>query len=187
MRLLAICRLCPQPCTKMPPPPCELSVMVNPSMLEGLHMKLLGNGLVVSVQWLLERGNLLPSPSTNAGTSCSSCVPAGNAPVSVASLQGLIPWKSRPLPSTVMPAPSSAPISAGSCSSSARLPFCEASQPTAASSGKRSTCGALALALKPNQPEAQLLLQSLGEPVRPRPKRQLTRTRHASSLVSPAG
>src|SRR5215469_8923180 len=44
-RLLAICRLCPQAWTKMPPPPWELSVMPNPSMLDGLHMKLLGNGL----------------------------------------------------------------------------------------------------------------------------------------------
>src|SRR2546427_4966765 len=45
-RLLAICRLCPQPCTKMPPPPCELSVMLKPSMLDGLQWKLLGNGFV---------------------------------------------------------------------------------------------------------------------------------------------
>src|SRR5215469_7490304 len=31
-RLLAIWMLCDQPCTKMPPPPCELLVTVNPSM-----------------------------------------------------------------------------------------------------------------------------------------------------------
>ena len=31
----------------MPPPPWELSVMPNPSMLDGLQLKLLGNGLVV--------------------------------------------------------------------------------------------------------------------------------------------
>src|SRR5215469_12823029 len=36
-RLLAICRLWPQPCTKMPPPPCELLVMVMASILEGLQ------------------------------------------------------------------------------------------------------------------------------------------------------
>src|SRR5437763_1735522 len=37
--------LCPQPWTKMPPPPWELSVMPKPSMLDGLHWKLLGKGL----------------------------------------------------------------------------------------------------------------------------------------------
>src|ERR1700730_10423045 len=36
-RLLAIWMLCPQPCTKMPPPPCELLVTVRPSMLAGLQ------------------------------------------------------------------------------------------------------------------------------------------------------
>src|SRR5438105_216024 len=33
IRLFAICRLCPQACTKTPPPPCELFSTVNPSML----------------------------------------------------------------------------------------------------------------------------------------------------------
>src|SRR6266436_5745840 len=36
-RLLAIWMLCPQPCTHMPPPPCELLVMVTPSTLDGLQ------------------------------------------------------------------------------------------------------------------------------------------------------
>src|ERR1700730_1003252 len=136
-RLLAICRLCPQPCTKTPPPPCELLVMLRPSMLDGLHWKLLGNGFPpVPPQ--------LPVPS--------SVVPVGKLPPSTVGVHGFWPWKSTPFDNTVIPAPSSAPISEGSCSSSAMLPFCVASQPTAASSGKRSTCGLLALALKPNNP-----------------------------------
>src|SRR5439155_25176861 len=45
IRLLAICRLCPHPCTKMPPPPWELLVTLRASMLDGLHWKLLGYGL----------------------------------------------------------------------------------------------------------------------------------------------
>ena len=36
-RLLAIWRLCAQPCTKMPPPPWELLVRLRPSMLDGLQ------------------------------------------------------------------------------------------------------------------------------------------------------
>src|SRR3984893_9205085 len=136
-RLLAICRLCPQPCTKMPPPPCELLVMLRPQILDRLHWKLLGNGFApVPPQ--------LPVPS--------SVVPVGKLPPSTVGVHGFWPWKSTPFDNTVIPAPSSAPISEGSCSSSAMLPFCVASQPTAASSGKRSTCGLLALALKPNNP-----------------------------------
>src|SRR5215469_951588 len=49
MRLLAIWMLCPHPWTKMPPPPWELFVMPTASMLEGLHIKLLGYGLVMVV------------------------------------------------------------------------------------------------------------------------------------------
>ena len=73
----------------------------------------------------------------------SSSEPAGNEPSGVAaSPNGSDPvGNSTPLASTVMPAPSSAPISEGSCSSSAMLPFCPASQPTTASSGSRSICG----------------------------------------------
>src|SRR5438477_12190051 len=44
-RLLAIWRSWPQPCTKMAPPPCELSVIVRPSIDDGLQWKLLGYGL----------------------------------------------------------------------------------------------------------------------------------------------
>src|SRR3984885_6822058 len=40
IRLLAICRLWFQPCMKMPPPPCELLMMLKPSMLDGLQRKL---------------------------------------------------------------------------------------------------------------------------------------------------
>src|SRR6266850_5247153 len=49
IRLLAICNLCPQAWTKMPPPPWELSVMPRPSRLDGLQWKLLGNGLCAVV------------------------------------------------------------------------------------------------------------------------------------------
>src|SRR6266576_196456 len=48
IRLLTIPTTCAQPCTTLPPPPWELLVIVNPSILEGLQMKLLGNGLVVT-------------------------------------------------------------------------------------------------------------------------------------------
>src|SRR5205823_8424450 len=44
-RLLAIWMSCPQPCTKMAPPPCELSVIGRPSIDDGLQQKLLGYGL----------------------------------------------------------------------------------------------------------------------------------------------
>src|SRR2546425_10566284 len=97
-RLLAICRLCPQPCTKMPPPPCELSVMLRPSMLDGLHWKLLGNGFgPAAVPQVLDVSNV---------------VPVGKPPGSPAiAANGLAPWKSTPFANTGMPAPSSAPIS----------------------------------------------------------------------------
>ena len=73
----------------------------------------------------------------------SSSVLAGNEPSSARlSPYGSAPaGNSRPLDTTVMPAPSNAPINDGSCSSSAMLPFCVASQPTTASSGSRSICG----------------------------------------------
>src|SRR5207253_9721517 len=54
IRLLAICRLCPQPWMWMPPPPWELFVIPSPSMLDGLHIKLQGYGLGLSVQWSVE-------------------------------------------------------------------------------------------------------------------------------------
>ena len=49
-RLLEISRLCAQPWTKMPPPPWELLVTDKPSIRDGLHWKLLGNGLC-AVTW----------------------------------------------------------------------------------------------------------------------------------------
>src|ERR1700747_671169 len=115
-RLLAIWRLCPHPCTKIPPPPCELSWMVNPSMLDGLHQKLLA---YAPVQYELLLADV------------NRTVPAGNPASSVGS--NGFDGKNTPLERTVMPAPSSAPIRLGSCSSSARFPFKLASQPTVAS------------------------------------------------------
>src|SRR5712691_6339770 len=105
----------PQPCTKMPPPPWELLVIPKPSMLDGLHQKLLGNeftpvGQVVAV----------------------SNVVAGGKPARRVGSHGSPPWKSAPFDNTVMAAPSSAPISEGSCNNSARLPLRQASQPTVA-------------------------------------------------------
>src|SRR5438270_5185870 len=120
----------------MPPPPCELLVMLRPSMLDGLHWKLLGNGFGPAV---------VPQVPE-----VSSVVPVGK-PASRVGSNGLAPWKSTPFANTVMPAPSRAPISEGSCNSSARLPLRPASQPTVASNGNRSTCGLWALALKPDQ------------------------------------
>src|SRR5215472_11927166 len=159
----------------MPPPPCELSVTVKPSMLDGLHMKLLGNGFVTSLQWLLDPGTPL----------CRSVVTGGNPPGSLPSDQGSAPWKSRPLDNTVMPAPSKAPMSEGSCNSSARLPFRLAVQPTAASSGKRSFCGTFGLALKSDQPAPHEARQLVGTPSVPKPIRQSMRVRQ--SLSFPAG
>src|SRR6516162_5686269 len=107
----------------MPPPPWELLVIPSPSMLDGLHWKLLGNGF---------------GPATGPQVpDVNSVVPAGKPPSKVGS-HGLWPCKSTPFDSTVIPAPSSAPISEGSCNNSARLPLSEASQPTVASSGSRS-------------------------------------------------
>src|SRR5258706_4069240 len=158
IRLLAICRLWPQPCTKMPPPPCELLRMPRPSMLDGLHVKLLGKGLTP----------LAVSSPHEAEPLDSSVVPVGNPASNVAS-KGFWPWKFTPFDSTVIAAPSSAPISEGSCSSSARLPFRLASQPTVASSGRRSICGLVAVALYPNHPDPQPASQVFGEPSTPRP------------------
>src|SRR5215831_3770021 len=124
----------------MPPPPCELLVTARPSMRDGLHWKLLGNGLVGF--WLLVRQRGFWSPvgilSGLVAVPISSVVPAGKP----ASSPGVAPLGNRtPLDSTVIPAPSYAPNNDGSCNCSARLPFSVASQPTVASNGKRSTCG----------------------------------------------
>src|SRR5207253_1784480 len=154
------------------PPPCELLVMLNPSMLDGLHWKLLGNGFLAVAVF---------DPQ---GLAVSNVVPVGK-PASRVGSNGLAPWKSAPLANTVMPAPSSAPISEGSCNSSARLPLRLASQPTVASSGNRSTCGLLGVALKPNQPLPHAPSHVVGEPLTPSPNRHVTRWRQSSSL--PAG
>src|SRR5712664_3287353 len=72
-RLLAICRLCPQPCTKTPPPPCELFSMVSPSMLDGLQRKLLGNGLWAVLVFA-------PQPRVELVVPVRRTVPGGNTP-----------------------------------------------------------------------------------------------------------
>src|SRR5512136_960487 len=120
MRLLAISRLWAHPCTKMPPPPWELLVIDKPSMRDGLHWKLLGNGLCA----VAELGPQL----REFVLFVSNVVPAGNPPGSAPSLHGSNPSGTRtPFASTVIPAPSYAPRRVGSCSCSARLPFSEAS------------------------------------------------------------
>src|SRR6267143_961364 len=164
--------LCPQPCTKMPPPPCELSVIPKPSMLDGLHQKLLGNGFLAV---------LVFDPQVLA---VSNVVPTGK-PARRAGSQGLAPWKFAPFDNTVIAAPSNAPISEGSCNNSAMLPLRPASHPTVASRGNRSIWGLLAVATKAVQPVAQALLHPVGVPLVARPNRQSTCARHPSSL--PAG
>src|SRR6516162_600035 len=81
MRLLAIWMLCPHAWTKMAPPPCELFVSPKASMLEGLHIKLLGYGLVVTVVLVWHSGlasptGKLPPPLTSVPI--SRVVPVGN-------------------------------------------------------------------------------------------------------------
>src|SRR6266480_6755356 len=144
----------------MPPPPWELLVTANPSIRDGLHRKLLGNGLVPAVQLALVR----------------SVVPAGKISAANGS-----DGKFTPFESTVIPAPSYAPIRVGSCSCSARLPFRVASHPTVASSGKRSTCGLTAVGWKSLQPRLvpQVSLYPSGTPVGASPNRQTTRSRQS--------
>src|SRR5947209_16462241 len=89
------------PISKMAPPPWELSVMPKPSMLDGLHQKLLGNGFLAV---------LVFDPQVLA---VSNVVPVGK-PARRAGSHGLAPWKSAPFDNTVMAAPSNAPISEGS-------------------------------------------------------------------------
>ena len=129
----------------MPPPPCEPSVMPKPSMLDGLQEKLLGNGLVALLLLVWQFGLASPSgkiPEADGSVPVRSVVPVGNPARSVGSNGS--DGKFTPFESTVIPAPSSAPIKDGSCSCSARLPLSSALHPTVASSGKRSTCGLLA-------------------------------------------
>src|ERR1700674_1807975 len=124
--------------------------MDRPSILDGLHWKLLGNGLVGSVGFVG-----VPVQSELV----SRTVPRGIwLSVATAPLSGPFPktkpsaGKRTPFPRTVIPAPSYAPISDGSCKSSARLPLTVVSHPTMPSSGKRSTCGLLAPPFHPFHP-----------------------------------
>src|SRR5229473_1160406 len=126
---------------------------------------------------------------------CRSVVPVGK-PASKVGSYGF-EGKFTPFASTVMPAPSSAPIRLGSCNCSARLPLRLASQPIVASSGNRSICGLLAVGVK-NVHAVPLVLPHetapvgskglaavVGEPLSDRPNRQTTFSRQMSSL--PAG
>src|SRR5881397_163985 len=96
IRLLAICKLWFQAWTKIPPPPCELLRIPSPSMLDGLHWKLLGNGLeAVAV--------LGPQPLFGLAVPFRSNVPTGN----VSAAKGLErAGNTTPFPSSVMAAPS---------------------------------------------------------------------------------
>src|SRR5579871_1374064 len=166
----------------MPPPPCELSVMPKPSMLDGLHWKLLGNGLVVLLELVWHRELLSPTgklPVLLADPS-RNVVPVGKVSAAKGS-----DGKRTPLESTVIAAPSSAPIRVGSCNSSARLPLRVASQPTVASRGKRSTWGLLAVGLKSVQPLPQPALYPFGDPLGARPNKQSTLVRQ--TFILPAG
>src|SRR3974390_1018920 len=104
MWLLAICRLWPHAWTKIPPPPWELLRMPSPSMLDGLHQKLLGNGFT-------ELARLAPQPVLVFVLFVSRTEPVGN----VSARKGF-DGKLTPFESTVTAAPSSAPIRVGSCS-----------------------------------------------------------------------
>src|ERR1700704_2348318 len=100
-RLFAICRLCPQACTKMPPPPCEALVTLRPSMLDGLHWKLPGYGLGTKP---LAVG--VPVPQLFAFKSVAS---VGYVSLPNGADLGV---KFTPFASTVIPAPSYAPLAA---------------------------------------------------------------------------
>ena len=57
----------------MPPPPWELFVIPSPSILDGLHWKLLGNGLVASVRLVLQL--LAVSSDVPVGNEASAPLP----------------------------------------------------------------------------------------------------------------
>src|SRR3981189_1014340 len=100
--------LCVQPCKKMAPPPWELSVMPRPSMLDGLHQKLLGNGL--ALPGALPPPPLLPPPLPPPllqSAVVRSVVPVGIPPSAVVpNPKGSDPAGNlTPFASTVMPAP----------------------------------------------------------------------------------
>src|SRR5467141_4916959 len=136
----------------MQPPPWELLVIPNPSILDGLHQKLLGNGF---------------GPAIGPQVLAVSNVVAGGKPARRVGSHGFAPWKSAPFDNTVIAAPSSAPISEGSCNNSARLPFRPASQPTVASRGNRSICGLVPVAMNWFRPLPQPAAKSFGEPLVP--------------------
>src|ERR1700751_2300758 len=66
IRLLAISRLCAQPWTKMPPPPCELLVIDRPSIRAGLQLKLLVSVLQLKPFALLSVSSVVPSGNVSA-------------------------------------------------------------------------------------------------------------------------
>src|SRR6266478_8270650 len=142
----------------MPPPPWELLVIPKPSMLDGLHQKLLENGFGPVVTQVVAVSNVV----------------AGGKPARRVGSHGFPPWKSAPFDNTVIAAPSSAPISEGSCNNSARLPLRPASHPTVASRGNRSICGLVPVAMNWFQPLPQPAAQSFAEPLVPSPNRQST-------------
>src|SRR5882724_9617595 len=161
----------------MPPPPWELLVIPKPSMLDGLHQKLLGNGL-----WPVVVFGPQPLGSPAFVLFVSSNVPVGNVPPTGANGSD---GKFTPFDNTVMAAPSRAPIRLGSCSISARLPFSVVSHPTVASVGSRSICGLMSVGEKAVQPVPQVKSPWFGVPLAAIPNRHCTRARHPSIL--PAG
>src|SRR5882724_310352 len=147
----------------MPPPPWEALVTDKPSMRDGLHQKSLGNAVQFVLLALLDVRSVVPSGNISAANSV------------------LLFGKFTPFDSTVIPAPSYAPMRVGSCSCSARLPLSVASQPTVASSGRRSTCGLLVVAVKPTNPVPHELFHEPCNPSGPSPNRQTTRWRQGFS------
>src|SRR3954470_13108653 len=94
-RLLEISMLCPQPWTRMPPPPWELLVIMKPSIRDGLHWKLLGNGLATNLR---SPGLFLPQ-----SLAVRRAVPVGY-PASAPTPNQSVPAGTRtPLASTVIP------------------------------------------------------------------------------------
>src|ERR1700730_5636507 len=100
-------------------------------MLDGLHQMLLGTVFTAPDVFG-------PQPVVALVVFARRGVPGGNPASKLAS--NWFAEKFTPLPSTVMAAPSNAPIRLGSCNCSARLPLRSATHPTVASSGIRSTC-----------------------------------------------
>src|SRR5438105_9611889 len=138
-------------------------------MRDGLHRKLVGNGLDDVPQSLAVR-SLVPSGKVPMASTPNGFDPLGNF---------------NPFASTVIPAPSYAPIRAGSCKSCARFPLRLMSQPTTGSSGNRSTWNRIADE-QLNVPDGSYgLVAPIGVPFSAKPNRQLTCRRQGSNL--PAG